>query len=280
MQTVLDESTGILVFCCQRQHQPQQPFYGPLSGTTRLSRYQKKHPPTHHPDYHPIFISFFHLPRSIASSLFKLRAWQFFCTTSFDVFFGLPLGLEPSTSYSIHFFTQSVSSFHSTCPYHRNLFWCISIISSIPSLSLSSLLGTLFFTLRLHIHLTILISARWSATSFSFLTGGQVSLPCSILLRTLLLYSLPLLISDISLFVSNVTNCLNLLHPIRILASTAASASPFCCQRPWWNFNRVTTLPGKSWNLVRPFSKPGKSWTTAKFMESHGKWWRCPGIFL
>ena len=27
---------------------------------------------------------------------------------------GLPLGLEPSTSYSIHFFTQSVSSFHST----------------------------------------------------------------------------------------------------------------------------------------------------------------------
>jgi len=24
----------------------QQPFYGPLSGTTRVSRYQKKHPPT------------------------------------------------------------------------------------------------------------------------------------------------------------------------------------------------------------------------------------------
>jgi len=28
------------------------------------------------------------------------------------------LGLEPATSYSIHFFTQSVSSFHNTCPYH------------------------------------------------------------------------------------------------------------------------------------------------------------------
>jgi len=28
----------------------QQPFYGPLSGTTRVSRYQKKHSPTHHPD--------------------------------------------------------------------------------------------------------------------------------------------------------------------------------------------------------------------------------------
>ena len=44
--------------------QQQQPFYGPLSGTTQ------KHSPTHHPDHHPLFISFFYLPRSIASSLF------------------------------------------------------------------------------------------------------------------------------------------------------------------------------------------------------------------
>jgi len=139
---------------------------------------------------------------------------------------GLPLALEPSTSYSIHFFTQSLSSFRSTCPYNHNLFCCsINIVSSIPSLSPNSLLGTLSFTLTLHIHLTILISARWSVTSFSFLTG-QVSLPCSILLRTQLLYSLPLLINDISLSVSNGTNCLNLFHPIQILASTAASASP------------------------------------------------------
>jgi len=58
--------------------QQQQPFYGPLSGTTRVSWYQKKHSPTRHPDHHPIFISFCHLPRSIASSLFKLRAWQSF----------------------------------------------------------------------------------------------------------------------------------------------------------------------------------------------------------
>jgi len=116
----------------------QQPFYGPLSGTTRVSRYQKKHSPTHHTD-HPIFVSFFHLPRSIASSLFKLRAWQSFCTISLHVLFGLPLGLEPSTSYSIHFFTQSVSSFCSICPYHRNLFCCsINIISPIPSLCLNS----------------------------------------------------------------------------------------------------------------------------------------------
>jgi len=55
-----------------------QPFYGHLSGTTRVSRYQKKYSPTDHPDHHPIFISFFHLLRSIASSLFNLRAWQSF----------------------------------------------------------------------------------------------------------------------------------------------------------------------------------------------------------
>jgi len=46
------------------------------------------------------------------------------------------LGLAPSTSYSTHFFTQSLSSFSSTCPYHRNLFCCTTkIMSSNPSLS-------------------------------------------------------------------------------------------------------------------------------------------------
>ena len=132
-------------------------------------------------DHHPTFISFFHLLQSIASSQFNLCAWQSFCTTSLQVLFGLPLGLEPSTSYSIHFFTQSVSSFCNTCPYHRSLFCCSTkIILSIPSLSLNSSLGTLYFTLTLHIHLTILISAHWSSALFSFLTG-QVSLQCSIL---------------------------------------------------------------------------------------------------
>jgi len=58
------------------EQQQQQSFYGPLSGATRVSWYQKKHSLTHHPDHHPIFISFFHLLQSIASSLFKLCAWQ------------------------------------------------------------------------------------------------------------------------------------------------------------------------------------------------------------
>ena len=59
-----------------------------------------------------------------------LIAWQSFCTTSLQVLFGLPLGLEPSTSYSIHFFIQLVSSFHNTCPYHHSLFCCSTKIIS------------------------------------------------------------------------------------------------------------------------------------------------------
>ena len=80
------------------QQQQQQSFYGPLSGTTRVSRYQKKHSLTHPPFwsssslYQLLPFTTIHPP--------KLRAWQFFCTTSVHVLFGLPLGLESSTSYS------------------------------------------------------------------------------------------------------------------------------------------------------------------------------------
>jgi len=79
-------------------------------------------------------------------------------------------GTLNSTSYSVHFFTQSLSSFCSICSYHRNLFCCNSeIMSSNPSLSLNSLLGTPSYSSMPHIQLTILISSRWSATSFPFL---------------------------------------------------------------------------------------------------------------
>jgi len=95
-----------------------------------------------------------------------------FCTTSLQVLFCLPLGLAPSTSYSIHFFTQSLSSFCNTCPYHHNLFCCSTkIMSSNPCFSLKSLPGTLSFTLMPHIHPTIFISVCWSATSFSYKSG-------------------------------------------------------------------------------------------------------------
>ena len=107
------------------EQQQQRPFNGLWSGTTRVGQYQKKHSPTHtHPDHRASFITFLHLQRSIASSLFNLRAWQSSRTTSFQVFFGLPLGLKPLTSCSIHFFTQSSSSFRNTWPYQRSLFCC------------------------------------------------------------------------------------------------------------------------------------------------------------
>ena len=54
-----------------------------LSGISRVGHYQKKHSPTHtHPDHRTSFINFLHLLWSIASSLFKLCAWQSFSTTS------------------------------------------------------------------------------------------------------------------------------------------------------------------------------------------------------
>jgi len=63
----------------KQQTQPLllQPFYGPLFGTIPGSAGTGT-------NIHPliILISFFHLLRSIASSLFNLHAWQSFCTTS------------------------------------------------------------------------------------------------------------------------------------------------------------------------------------------------------
>ena len=123
---------------CKCSYTHTQQFNGLWSGTTRVGQYQKKLSPTHtHPDHRTSFINFLHLLRSIASSVFSLRAWQSSLTTSLQVLFGLPLGLGPSTSYSMHFFTQSSSSFRSTCPYQRSLFCCnINAMSSTPSLSL------------------------------------------------------------------------------------------------------------------------------------------------
>jgi len=69
------------------------------------------------------------------NTIFGILPVQSMCLTVFfhnlQVFFGLPLGLAPSTSYSIHFFTLSLSSLRSTCPFHRNLFCCSSQIVAI-----------------------------------------------------------------------------------------------------------------------------------------------------
>jgi len=150
--------------CCTTNPQQQQLLLQPfmalwtLSGTSRVSQYQKKHPPTHtYRGHQSSLIYFLHLLRSVACSLFNLCVWQSFSSISLQVFFGLPLGLSPSTSYSIHFFTQSLSFF---AAYARTITTCFAVLSE-----------TLSCGLMPHIHLTILIVAVWSATSFSFLMG-------------------------------------------------------------------------------------------------------------
>jgi len=107
-----------------------------MSGTTWVSRYLKKHSPTHiHLSWSSVIPYLLPPWRSMASSLFNLLAWQSFSTISVQVFFSLPVGLATCTSYSIHFFTQSLSSFHCTCPYLCNMFCCSTeIMLSNPSL--------------------------------------------------------------------------------------------------------------------------------------------------
>jgi len=98
--------------------------------------------------------SIFYDPRHLPCSIYV--PYSLF-PQSLQVFFGLPLGLAPSTSYSIHFFTQWFSSFHNTCPYERNLFCCsIEIMSSNPSLCLNAFLGTLSCSLMLKYNLIFL----------------------------------------------------------------------------------------------------------------------------
>ena len=91
------------------------------------------------------------LPQSI--TIYGILPVQFTCLTvllhTFQVFFSLPLRLAPSTSFSIHFFTQSLSSLRSTC--EGNLFCCSTIImSSNPSLSLSTLYLELYLVAYCH----------------------------------------------------------------------------------------------------------------------------------
>ena len=144
-------------------HARKQPFNGLLSGTTRVSRYQKKRSPIHtHSDRRTSFINFLHLLRSIASSLFSLRAWQSFSTTSLQVLFGL----QPSISYSMHFFTQSSSSFQNTCPYYRSLFGCnTNVMSSIPNLPFYEHINKLLLQLKTNLDAFKVSTCNLSSTS-------------------------------------------------------------------------------------------------------------------
>ena len=74
----------------------------------------------------------------------SICAWHFFSTNSVQVFFGLPLGLAPSTSYSIHFFTQSFFSlcmcvcvFVPTCTFVIVCWQCAGVFSVPPCTSMT-----------------------------------------------------------------------------------------------------------------------------------------------
>ena len=133
------------------------------SKTIRMSQYQKNIDSVTLCLYATCLFNFLHFSRFHSVCL----AWQRFSTTSLQIFFSLPLGLNP-----IHFTLYAFS------PNHCNRFlkhthtiaiYVAVIISPISNLSLNSLHVNLSATQ--HIQLIIHISALWSASSFSFLTG-------------------------------------------------------------------------------------------------------------
>jgi len=234
-----------------------QPFYGPLSGTTRVSWYQNKHLPTH------LSWSSSNLYQLLPSTMIhSILPVQCMCLTIWPVRKENTVALQRAEMRMVGWMcdvkvrdkvlskelrerlgiddiilvvgtTAKQAVMVWACVWKEDTDWvnwwdnnnnnnnnvCASAWQSFCTTSCQVLSGLL-----LGLQTCISYSIHFF-TAFSFLTG-QVSLPCSILLHTQLLYSLPLPINDISLLVSNGTNCRNLFHPIQILASTAASASP------------------------------------------------------
>jgi len=134
-----------VAFCVKRgSNQPisthTQPFYGSMD-------FVGDHPGEPVPDVtfthsHLSWSSitpYLHHPSNMIHGILPVQSMHmtiFF--HNLQVFFGLPVSLAPFNSYSIHFFTQSLSSFCNTCLYHRSPFCCSTeIMSSNPSLSLS-----------------------------------------------------------------------------------------------------------------------------------------------
>jgi len=125
--------------------------------------------------------------------------------------------------------------------------------------------GILSCSFTPHIHLTILISARWSATSISFLANQvTVSLSCNILLRTQLLYNLPLTFNDVTLLVLCIYEQINKLidwliqesHYLHVSCRACPiSRSSFTARRPW--FLRQSRFVAISWH--RPWNAPTTS---------------------
>ena len=124
-----------------------QPFYGPLAGTTCVSRHQKKHSPTH------LFWSSSNLYQllpstTIYSILFSIYMFDnLFAQPLSKSSFGLPLGLEPLTSYSIHFFTNQCLLFATQA---HTIATCFAVVQRLYHLFLVSL-TTLYLELYLQL---------------------------------------------------------------------------------------------------------------------------------
>jgi len=126
-----------------------QPFYCPLSWTTRVNRFQKNHSRTHlswsSSNLYQLFPST--MIHSILPSLFNLRAWQCFCTTSFQVLHLILIHSLPNQCRLFATHDHTIAACFAVVPRLCHLFL----------VSLSTVLGTLSFTLTSHIHLSILI---------------------------------------------------------------------------------------------------------------------------
>ena len=145
-------------------HTYTQPFNGLWSRTTRVGRYQKKHSLTH------ILI----IGHPLSSSSIYNDQWHPLC-----LFYVLDSPLvQPLSRSSLVFLLVLDPQLHTPCissPSHHHLFAAhahtnAACSAGIPmlchlylvslSLSLNSLLGSLFFSLTPHIYPTIRISAR------------------------------------------------------------------------------------------------------------------------
>jgi len=116
-------------------HTPTQQFYGPLSGTTQLSRYRKKLTPVLIINHPFSTASIYYGPQHPPCSIYMLDSLIAQHVSKFSLFY-LVVWHPPLHTPYISFFIQSLSSFCNTCPCCHNLFCCSTeIMSSNPSLS-------------------------------------------------------------------------------------------------------------------------------------------------
>ena len=136
-------------------------------------------------------VIFLQAQRSCTIPFFIPIAFMFLLTQLLLVFLRAPLPTTPVTFVLEHFFTQSFSSFRSTCPNHFNLaLWILFSTHSMPKWLKSSSLCFLSFKDTPHILRTIILSTLSNlARSSAFI--AQMSLPYTNTLWTQASYIFP-----------------------------------------------------------------------------------------